>query len=390
MRVRENLSSVVSSIGRNNYSPLKNTQVGRVYGVVTTEDTPTPEMFDKAGGWNGLGSVFYLDYEQSKNITGSATNNFLDTCKIAKPLFPQYQYYPVLGELIYVENLPSPATQVSNTSTQKYYISTINLWNNQQQNSQPADKEASLGVTFVENPNIRVLLPFEGDHIIQGRQGAAIRFSSTTKLYSGLNDWSSIGAEDSPITIFTNGLSFDTNKNYYVEQINVDSSSIYLTSTQKIPLQTNKTGTLNNLTNPLNASDYFNSQVILNADRVTLNSKKDEVMIFATTNVEINTKNVINLNADTRVHLNSNSVFLGPYNNNNILQPVLLGNETINLLIHLQQTLTRLASYLSSTVSAPVGSPIPSLNAAGRDLIVDMKRMVDLIDKVPSQKVFTA
>jgi len=389
MRVRENLSSVVSAIGRNNYAPLKNTQVGRVYGVVTTENTPTEEMFNKAGGWNGIGSVFYLDYEQSKNIVGSIADNFLDTCKIARPLYPQYQYYPILGELIYIENLPSPASQISSTTTQKYYISTINLWNNQQQNSQPANKDASLGTTFVENPNIRILLPFEGDHIIQGRQGASIRFSSTTKLYSNLNEWSDIGAEDSPITIFTNGLNFDANKNYYVEQINADSSSIYLTSTQKIPLQTNKTGILNNLTNPLNAPDYFNSQVILNADRVTINSKKDEVMIFATTNVEINTKNVINLNADTRVHLNSNSIFLGPYNNTNIPQPVLLGNETINLLIHLQQTLTRLSGYLTSAISAPVGAPIVGLNTAGKDLVNDMKKMIDLIDKVPSQKVFT-
>ena len=389
MRVRENLSSVVSAIGRNNYAPLKNTQIGRVYGVVTTENTPTEEMFNKAGGWNGIGSVFYLDYEQSKNIVGSIADSFLDTCKIAKPLSPQYQYYPVLGELIYIENLPSPASQISSTTTQKYYISTVNLWNNQQQNSQPADKDASLGTTFIENPDIRVLLSFEGDHIIQGRQGAAIRFSSTTKLYSNLNEWSSIGAEDSPITIFTNGLNFNTNKNYYVEQINADSSSIYLTSTQKIPLQTDKTGTLNNLTNPLNAPDYFNSQLILNADRVTINSKKDEVMIFATTNVEINTKNVINLNADTRVHLNSNSIFLGPYNANNIPQPVLLGNETINLLLHLQQTLTRLSGYLTSAISAPVGAPIVGLNAAGKDLVNDMKKMIDLIDKVPSQKVFT-
>jgi hypothetical protein len=389
MRVRENLSSVVSAIGRNNYAPLKSSQVGRVYGVVTTEDTPTPEMFNKAGGFNGVGSVFYLDYEQSKNITGSIADSFLDTCKIAKPLYPQYQYYPILGELIYIENLPSPASQISSTATQKYYISTINIWNNQQQNSQPADKDASLGTTFVENPNIRNLLSFEGDHIIQGRQGAALRFSSTTKLYNNINEWSDIGAEDSPVTILTNGLNFNPNQNYYVEQINQDSSSIYLTTTQKIPLQTNKTGTLNNLTNPLNAPDYFNSQLILNADRVTLNSKKDEVMIFATTNVEINTKNVINLNADIRVHLNSNSVFLGPYDNNNIPQPVLLGNETINLLIYLQQTLTTLAGYLTSTVSAPVGSPIIGLNAAGKDLINDMKKMIDLIDKLPSQKVFT-
>ncbi len=332
---------------------------------------------------------FYLDYEQAKDTSGTVDNNFLGNCKTAKPLYPQFQYYPVLGELVFLEDLPSPASQVSNTSTQKYYISTINLYSNQQQNSQPANKDASLGATFVENPQIKTLLPFEGDHILQGRQGNAIRFSTTTTLFSELNEWSSIGKDDSPITILSNGFTYIPGEKYHVEKINKDDSSLYLTSTQKLPLQTDKTGVLNNLTNPLNAPDYFSSQVIINADRVTLNSKKDEVMIFATTNVEINTKNVINLNADTRVHLNSNSIFLGPYNANNVPQPVLLGNETINLLIHLQQTLNKLAVYLSSAVGVPEGSPILNLNNAGKELIRDAQRMCDLIDKVPSQKVFT-
>jgi hypothetical protein len=102
MRIRENLSSVVASIGKNNASSPKKNQVGRVYGVVTTENTPTKEMFEKAGGFNGIGSIFYLDYAQSKNTIGNTSNNFLDTCNIAKPLHPQFQYYPVLGELVFL------------------------------------------------------------------------------------------------------------------------------------------------------------------------------------------------------------------------------------------------------------------------------------------------
>ncbi len=192
MRVRENLSSVVSSIGKNNFTPPKKAQVGRVYGVVTTQDTPTPEMFKKVGGFNGVGTVFYLDYEQAKDTSGNIDNNFLDNCRTAKPLYPQFQYYPILGELVYLEDLPAPTSQVSNTASQKYYISPINIYGNQQQNSQPANNDASLGATFVENPQIRNLLPFEGDHIIHGRQGNAIRFSTTTTLFSKLNEWSSV------------------------------------------------------------------------------------------------------------------------------------------------------------------------------------------------------
>ena len=389
MRVKENLSSVVSSIGKNNFTPTKKAQVGRVYGVVTTENTPTKEMFEKVGGYSGIGTIFYLDYEQSKNVVGTVDNSFLNTCKTAKTLQPQFQYYPILGELVFLEDLPSPVSQISNTSSQKYYISSINLWNNQQQNSQPANDNASLGVTFVENPKIKALLSFEGDHILQGRQGNALRFSTTTTLYKNLNEWSDIGKDDDPITILSNGFAYDPNEKFHVEKVNKDLSSLYLTSAQKIPLQTDKIGTLNNLTNPLNVPDYFNAQAIINSDRVVINSKKDEVMIFAKTNIEINTKNIINLNADERVHLNSNTVFLGPYTNI-APQPVLLGYETIRLFQHLQETLTRLASYLSSAVSAPEGAPILGLTSAGRDLMGDMKRVCDLLEKIPSQKVFTS
>jgi hypothetical protein len=346
-------------------------------------------MFKKAGGYRGIGSIFYLDYDQAKSISGNPTNEFLDTCKIAKPLYPQFQYYPVLGELVYLEDLPSPASQDTSTSSQKYYISIINLWGNQQQNSQPAQDKDNLGITFTENPNIKNLLPFEGDFIIQGRQGSAIRFSSTTKLYNNLNEWSSTGTEDSPITLITNGLSF-TSQSYYVEQINNDSSSIYLTTTQKLPLQTNRNGTLNPLTNPLNVPDYFNSQIIMNSDRIVLNSKKDEVMIFATTNVEINTNNIINLNAVERVHLNTNTVFLGTVNNQLPTEPLVLGNKTADLLEALVDSLYSFGAALSTVIGSPEGAPSIDINNAANSLLNDLDKITDNIDGILSRQNFTA
>ena len=389
--IRENLSGVVSSIGRNNFTPSNNIQVGRVYGIVTTENTPSPSLFQKAGGYNGLGTIFYLDYNQAKNVTGSIDENFLSSCKLAKPKDPQSQFYPLKYELVLLEDAPSPISQVSNTANQKYY-SILNLWNNGQQNSQPAGEEDSLGSTFSENPNIKPLIAYQGDNILGGRQGSSLRFSTTTRSRTNPNEWSEIGNEIDPITVLTNGLAYNPNQGFYVERINEDSSSIYLTSKQKIPLQTDKNGTLNNLTNPLNVPDYFNSQFIVNGDRIVLNSKKDEIMIFAKTNVEINTKNIINLNADNRVHLNSNQVFLGSYNTNLTfpMQPVLLGYETIRLFEHLQETLTRLSFYLSTVVSTSEGSPILGLNTAGKELVNDMKKMCDLLEKIPSQKVFVS
>jgi len=388
-KVRTDFSNINTSIGRNSFSPANTLQTGKVYGVVTTENTPTEKQFKRAGGFNGIGTIFYVDYQRTKNVTGSIDDTFLDTCQLAIPLNSQTQYYPVLNELVYLLDLPSAISQVSNTSGVKYYASIINVFNNPQQNSQPSTKEDILGTTFVENPQIRSLLSFEGDHVVQGRQGNAIRFSTTSTALRGLSEWSSIGKNDDPIMTITNGFSYSKNEKFHIEKINKDASSIYLTSAQKIPLKTDKTGVLNNITNPLNVQDYFSSQIIINSNRVVLNSKKDEVMIFAKTNIELNTKNIINLNADTRVHLNSSAVFLGPFTSTFPHQPVLLGFNTIRLLQNLQRTLTTLGQYLASATSTKEGAPLPNINIAGKELLEDMKLMVDQLDTITSKKVFT-
>ena len=390
MRVRTNLSSVVASVGKSKAAPPKKAQVGRVYGVVTTENTPTAAMFKKAGGFNGIGSVFYLDYNQAKDTAGNAGNEFLDRCKIAKPLSSQFQYFPILGELVYLEDLPSPTSQVTNNNTQKYYISVVNLWNNNQQNSQPASDQSALGLTFVENPKIKTLLSFEGDHIIQGRQGAALRFGSTTKLFSNLNEWSELGKDDDPITIISNGFSYEEGEKFHVEKINKDLSSIYLSSAQKIPLQPDRVGSVNPLTNPIDSSKYSYAQVIINSDRVTLNSKKDEVMIFAKTNVEISTKNIINLNANERIHLNGGTIFLGTVNNQLPSEPLVLGNKTYDLLLDLLGGLYEFGTSLSTVIGSPEGAPAIDINTAAEGLLNTLDRATDRLEGILSQQNYTA
>ena len=376
-------------LGNNNFSYGTPPVAGRVYGIVTTENTPTKAMFEKVGGFNAIGTIFYRNYNESIGTIGKIDDVFLDECKIAKPLSSQIANYPVLGELVNIIDLPSPSTQISPASSYSYYT-LINLWNSVQQNAQPANDTANLGITFVENSNVRSLLPFEGDYIIQGRQGGSIRFSSTTKLHSDSNEWSSIGNEDSPITIITNGLKFDSKKNYYVEQINKDDSSLYLTSTQQLPLQTDRTGVLNPLTNPIDASKYFNAQAILNSDRIVLNSKKDEVMIFAKTNVEISTKNTINLNAGDRVHLNSGRIFLGTVNDQLPTENIVLGGKLHDLLLNLMDALHEFGTSLSSVVGSPEGTPATDIITAARGLCNSINTLENNLEGILSQQNFTA
>ena len=383
-------SNVFSQIGNSsNTVSSPSTSVGKVYGVVTTENTPTEAMFNKAGGFSGIGTVFYLDYESSKYITGSLDDPFLNKCKLAIPFNSNIAHYPLRNELVSLSVLPSSATQNSPSSIQAYYLGVINLWNNNQQNSQPASDSDSLGSTFDENPNIRSLLPFQGDHILQGRQGNALRFSTTTKLRN-TNNWSAVGKNTDPITILTNGFNYDPSGSYHIENINIDLSSIYLTSAQKIPLEVNKTGILNPVVRTTDITKYENAQVIINSDRVVLNSKKDDIMVFAKNNINLNTKNIINLNADERVHLNSSKIYLGIVNNDLPTEPILLGQKTHDLLLDLMERLHDFGVDLAEAIASPEGSPSTDIVMAASTLCLNIDRIEGDLEGILSQQNFTA
>jgi hypothetical protein len=130
-------------------------QVGKVMGVVTTKNTPSPKQFEKVGGFDSPGTIFYLDYNKSKNIDPKIANpdDYLDRCDIAKPLFPQFCYYPLLGELVYIIELPSPASQIVQSAPEKYYVNSINLWNDSQVNAQTANKKAPFSL-FLKSINL--------------------------------------------------------------------------------------------------------------------------------------------------------------------------------------------------------------------------------------------
>jgi hypothetical protein len=385
MVYKENLGGL--NLGNKNiFIPPTKTKIGRVFAIVTTENTPTPKMYLKAGGVNGIGSIFYKEWDKSKNEIGNISDDFLDKCNVAKPLTPNTTR-PLQDELIIIDTLPSAQDAIS-PSKQEYYSNIVGVWNNQQHNAQPAGDTYRFQ-TFSPDNSIKPLIFFEGDNIIQGRQGSALRFSSTTKLYNDINNWSSIGNEHDPITILTNGFDYTHGNKTHIEDINKDASSIWLTKNQSISLNPDKTGVLNNLTNPLDVIKYSSAQVIINSDRIVLNSKKDEVMLFAKTNIELNTKNVINLNADERVHLNTNTVFLGKYDETNLLQPLVLGNNVYNLLSTLLDGLYQLSADLQSVMGSPEGAPAVDINAAGLSLSNSLDSAINQLGNVLSTHNFT-
>jgi hypothetical protein len=388
-KIKEGLSSFNAALGRNISIPLQTPQIGKVFAVITTENTPTKELYEQQGKSNGIGTIFYLDYIGSKNTVLNEVN--LSDCSIAKPYYANLQDYPLVGELVTLVDAPAPASQEARNIGQKYYTGVINVWNNNQQNSLSND---SLGATFSENGEIRKLLAFEGDRIYQGRKGNGIRFGSTVKMTPMLNEWSNTGSNGDPITILVNGYITTDQKQITpnIEEINKELSSIYLTSTQRIPLIPDRNVNLNPITNPKIVSSYFGgSQLLFNSDRLILNSKKDEVMIFAKTNVEINTNNIINLNAGERNHLNSPRNFIGTKSDGTLPdEPLLLGTQTINLLTDVLEAVSNFGSEISSVISAPAGSPLMDLNASGNKLSNTINNLMGKLNKIISKQNYTS
>jgi hypothetical protein len=361
--------------------------IGKVYGIIMDESTPSPYQFNNHGGWGGLGTIFYMDYPVSKDIKIISTID----CKTAKPFFPNQKYFPLVEELVVLFELPSFNTQENPLSTDIYYISVINLWNNNHHNSQPT-KQLNLGNTFTENERVKTLLPFEGDHIIEGRTGNSLRFSSTTKYNNKENWWSITGGNGDPITLLTNGHDFSFNNGKpYIEDVNLDSSALYLTSTQKVPIDVRKFKN-NPVFNPFDAHLYSGAQAVLVGDRIIINAKYDEVLIYGR-GIGFSSPNTIYLNSDKEILLEAPKIHLGLVKEKLPTETILLGHETINMLSTLIKELKNLGTSLSSVAATPSGTPIVQLNQAGVELFTALENLTTMtnnLKKLKSTKSYTA
>lgn len=242
--------------------------VGRVTNVVLSpyvDDNKTINKEYKSPA--DIGKIRYEILYQNKQVLKSEYSN-----RPAYPLFSFIKQYPVIGELVILLNGPGPELNDNRNLMRTYYFPPYSLWNSPNNNifpdlSQYAEfiksyyekpnynyntgsliPEFPKGAYFTEKP-IYNLQPFEGDSIIEGRYGQSIRFGSTTPLKKNENFWSNFGTEGSPITIIRNGQGRNTKLSGVnretvlsatlpdqptVENLNYDSSSIYLTSGQSI------------------------------------------------------------------------------------------------------------------------------------------------------------
>lgn len=310
---------------------------------------------------NGTG----LDGAISVEILSNTSNTTSNSIPRVYPLFPNNQSYPLINETVVILPLISNNSSNNSIDTTYYYISTINLWNSVETNPLVLNNTSDFkpGTYFNEKGTINPLYSFEGDYIIEGRFGNSIRLGNTVPNNTAPlnNNWSKTGSLGDPITIISNGLhSISPSFNSITEDINSDKSSIYLTSTQQLPIEvSSQNDYLSYPSPPTSPKEYVGNQVILNSGRILFNSTKDHILLSSAKSINLNTVESVNIDAATQTVIQTPELYLGGVNT---AQPVILGNDLVGLLTDILSDLDTLTNSLVNQLGTPPGTPLAPTN----------------------------
>jgi hypothetical protein len=382
----------------------------RVVDIILDNSHP---RFIEAGEWNGLGSIVF-------NIISDSVRNNLNY-PLARPLFPNIKIYPLKNEVVYCIKLANENINEDSNNTGVYYFPPISIWNNPHHNAIPNifniedsseysnqdylltsagdikkvndnSTEINLGNTFKERSNIHPLLPFEGDIIMEGRWGNSIRFGSTVKERP--NNWSTAGSNGDPITILRNGQGYNRSEGWLptVEDINKDNSSIYLTSTQKVPINISSTNNYvsYNSNPPQSPNVYLEKQIILNSGRLVFNTTEDHLLLSSKKSINLNSIESINFDTTSPIILQTypvdknGGIYLG---DKDATESVLKGDLTVDLLNDLINVLIDLSKSLSQQPGVPGGSPLIMINTAGSIANDNLIKLINRLEDLKSKTV---
>jgi len=358
-------------------------------------------LFSKTGGWSGIGCISFQTTNKAVNSKLNSTYNQLN---VATPLFPNSKNFPLVNEQVLIIQLPTTGQSQITGDNAYYYFTPISLWASQHHNAypdvynqnnsvspsqnktyaqiiagsvrKPTNESTSLdfngnsGGTFIEKSNIHPLLPFAGDNILEGRFGNSIRLGNTSTAGGIKNNWSVSGENGDPITILKNGQSNEASSEGYLpttEDINIDPTSIYLTSTQQIPIDiavaTTAAGQASTVpfsdvvaNTPTSPKSYNKPQVILNSGRLLFNSNIDSIMLSSKKSVILQSVEDLGIkSAEGNVNILSGKgvVSLGAKNSS---QAVILGDNFWFQFDTLLASLELLCKTLNKESSIPMAA----------------------------------
>ena len=337
---------------------------------------------------DGVGNDGTITVELLSEV-GSSTTNLISN---VLPFFPNFKNYPLVNEVVMIISLANNGFDETFNQSTYYYLNPLNLWNSQETNPIPVPsqniKSSSQNKGYLEteagNPNkpdsqenttfkpgtyftekgiVNPLYAFEGDIIFEGRFGNSLRLGNTVPndVASLNNNWSVTGSLGDPITIISNGLHSESPSfNSITEDVNTDKSSIYLTSTQQLPIEvSSQNDYLSYNTAPTAPNQYSGNQVILNSGRLLFNTTQDHILLSSAKSINLNTVESVNIDAASQTVIQTPELYLGGIET---AQPVVLGDDLVNLLNKVLTDLEFLTGALQNQLGVPVGSPIGPTN----------------------------
>ena len=370
----------------------------------TTEE----QVFKDYGDWSSIGCIFFDRINEPNPNPGFETDNF------ARPLFPSVSAVPLKNEIVYIMTMPNSVIQSNVNEVAYYYFQSVNIWSSTHHNaipnpinnedtipeSQTQDYEQTstgnvrrvtdngteieLGDTFEEKLDVRNMLPYEGDYIYQGRWGNTIRLGSTVTDAGIPNTWSSTGEDGDPIMILKNGQHDESTDPWVpqVEDINTDLSSIYLTSTQTLPINV-ASKSYNSYFSPPVATEAFDSeQVVINSGRILFNAKSDNILLSSFDTINLNSLNSLNIDTPKTI-IDSKEILLG---SKYATEPIILGDTFLTDFQELLSKINNLSLALMVPMSIyPAVAPNPALPIVAVQLKGQVSRMIAKVSKYKSK-----
>lgn len=207
--------------------------------------------------------------------------------------------------------------------------------------------EGVLGKYFKFNPKIRALRRFEGDTIFESRFGASIRFGAYDDVRgndAGFGGDYSDGAGNPMILVRNRQAPINkvspekgkTGKGYTLEDINLDGSSIHITS--GLTVSGFKSTILKRMvsgTTFLNMPKLDGDQMVVNSDRVVFSAKANEMMFFSKKQMNFSTDEEITVDAEKKItmtslesfSINAPKSYIGDHGKE--FEPALLGRTSV-------------------------------------------------------------
>ena len=321
--IRKMLGPVINQINRGKSDEGELAEVIKVY---STEDQLEESPVDDEPDYKFIGAIRFRKIYSQQHLSD-------DQLMVAYPLNLNIVDFPVKGETVFIQKIYNKF----------YYTDRINIYNNpnnsssvgssqkfnigkstkSQQTLDTAESEVVenketlddvfLGDYFKPNFNIRSLIPNEGDTLIQGRFGNTLRLGSvdnapTIKLRAGqISDYEKFDEGETLI----NELNEKAVNTSLEENINLDASSMWMTTDETVSLTPATLEDPNIYPTEVAPEEFGGKQIILNSGRLIFNSKESGILGFSNGPIDFSTLNSFAVAAKQRLDLYSPNINIG-------------------------------------------------------------------------------